>query len=211
MAEAGEAVCQGKARSDPVRVGVHDPAAFAALVDRYYASLLRYLTRQTGDAELAADLTQATFLAAFRCRHQLADEAAVGAWLFGIARNQLRMEWRRRRRRRFVSLDWLAPRREGTSSGAGPTLEAPALRADDASGPCAERDRIQRVLDQLGPTLREALLLHSLCGFSGGELAAIVGISPDAARKRIARAEAAFRERYRAAEAQDGVDDDARR
>ena len=213
MAETGDAVYQGNPGAVPARVGPLDEAAFGALIDRYYAPLMRYLTRQSSDAELAADLTQATFLAAYRCRDQLAEEGAVGAWLFGIARNELRMEWRRRRLRRLVSLEWLAPRVEGTAREgecrAPPGSGLAALRSADASEPCAERDRIQRVLDGLSPTLREALLLHSLCGFAGGEVAAIVGVSPAAARKRIARAEAAFRERYRASETENEVEGDA--
>lgn len=164
-----------------------DRAAFGALIDRHYAAVLRFLTRQTGDPELAADLTQACFLDAYRSRHQLADPDAFTAWLFGIARNQLRMEWRRRGLRRLVSLDWLTSRATDTM---------PALSRNDETTALHERDRIQQTLDELSPTLREALLLHNLCGFRGGEVAAILGISADAARKRIVRAEAEFRDRY---------------
>ena len=164
-----------------------DDASFAIVVDRHYASILRFLTRQTGDAELAADLTQACFLDAYRNRHQLAADDAVLGWIFSIARNQLRMEWRRRQVRRLVSLDWLIGR------GAAPPA---ALGREDGVAALAERDRIQQVLDAMSPALREALLLHSLCGFRGGEVATLLGISPAAARKRIVRAEAEFRERY---------------
>ncbi len=161
--------------------------AFDVLVDRYHAPLLQYLTRQTGHPELAADLTQETFLAAFRCLDQLADDGAFAAWLYGIARNQLRMEWRRRRLRRLVSLDWLPALLERDTS---------ALRLPDTSQHCEESDGIQRALDCLSPPLREALLLHSLGGFSGEEVARILGISPAAARKRISRAAAEFRRQY---------------
>lgn len=170
-----------------VDVDTGSRAAFDILVDRYHASLLRYLTRQTGNPELAADLTQETFLAAFRCLDQLAADDAFAGWLYGIARNQLRMEWRRRRLRRLVSLDWLPPLREGDNA---------ALRLPDASRPCEERDRIQRALDRLSSAQREALLLHSLGGFTGEEVARILGISPAAARKRISRAAADFRRQY---------------
>lgn len=162
-------------------------AAFAALVDRHYAPLLRYLTRQTGNPELAADLTQESFLVAYRAFGGLRVDACAGAWLYRIARNQLRMEWRRRRLRRLVSLDWLPP---------GAPAAFPALRRTDASGDCGERDRIQRALESLSPGLREALLLHDLAGFTGEEVARILGIQPAAARKRICRAEAAFRRAY---------------
>lgn len=172
-----------------VRQVAHDESRdeVAALVERFHSPLLRFLSRQTGDPELAADLAQETFLAAFRSFDGLVDERAVAGWLFAIARNQLRMEWRRRRIRRLISLDWLLTRND-------PAPHAPLV--PDEAEPSAERDAIQRILDQLNPALREALLLHSLCGFTGGEVAHILGISPDAARKRILRAEAAFRDRY---------------
>lgn len=168
-------------------VGTGTREAFEVLIDRYHAPLLQYLARQTGNPELAADLTQETFLAAFRCLDQLAADGAFAAWLYGIARNQLRMEWRRHRVRRLVSLDWL------------PTLlerDTPALRLSDPSQQCEERDGIQQALDNLSHQLREALLLHSLSGFSGEEVARILGISPAAARKRISRAAAEFRRQY---------------
>lgn len=164
-----------------------DAAVFGALIDQHYAAVLRFLTRQTGDSELAADLTQACFLDAYRSRHQLADQDAFAPWLFSIARNQLRMEWRRQKVRRLVSLDWLASR-------AGDVI--PALSRADDTAALHDRDRIQQVLDELSPTLREALLLHNLAGFGGAEVGGILGISADAARKRIVRAEAEFRQRY---------------
>jgi RNA polymerase sigma-70 factor (ECF subfamily) len=185
----------------PATAGDH--AAFGALVDQHYASVLRFLTRQTGDPELAADLTQACFLDAYRSRHQLANEDAFAAWLFGIARNQLRMEWRRRKLRRLVSLDWITDR-------AGEVI--PALSRNDETAALDDRDRIQRVLDEMSSTLREALLLHNVSGFRGGEVARILGISADAARKRIVRAEDEFRQRYGAAPPtaiKAGTDDDA--
>ena len=174
--------------------------AFATLVDRHHAPLLRYLTRQTGDAELAADLAQETFLAAFRSLGQLTDDGSFAAWLYGIARNRLRMEWRRRRLRRVVSLDWLP---------SGVEAVIPALRRPDVSRSYADRDVIQRALDTLSPPLREALLLHDLGGFGGEEVARILGISPAAARKRIVRAEAAFRRAHDAEHGMDGDDHDA--
>ena len=169
-----------------------DGVAFGVVIDRHYAAILRFLTRQTGDPELAADLTQACFLDAYRSRHQLASDEALAGWLFSIARNQLRMEWRRRKLRRLVSLDWLTSR--------APDIVT-ELSPEDGTAGLHERDRIQRTLDELSPGLREALLLHNLCGFRGGEVAEILGISADAARKRIVRAEAEFRDRYDAATA----------
>jgi RNA polymerase sigma-70 factor (ECF subfamily) len=182
-AEAVQTVIPGLALADQAEAVQH----YRLMVDRHYAPLLRYLTRQTGDPELAANVTQDAFLAAYRRYDQLRDGTAFAGWLYQIARNLLRMEFRRRRLRRIVSLDWL------TCQG-GET--AAVFRRPDAAGSTEEQDEIQRALGELSPVLREALLLHSLCGFSGGEVAGILGITPAAARKRICRAEAAFRARF---------------
>ncbi len=138
---------------------------------------------RTGDRELAADLVQATCLAAFRSRRQLANRGAFAAWLFQIARNELRMEWRRNQHRRPLSLDLLPDA----------ALARLGWTTDDESGPSVDRDQLQAALDRLSPPLREALILHGLCGFSGNELAELLGISPAAARKRIVRGAAACR------------------
>jgi RNA polymerase sigma factor (sigma-70 family) len=193
----GDVVNSG--RIDPVAIARTATADwFAVAIDRHYAPLLRYLTRQTGSPELAADLVQETFLAAYRAIDQLSDERAMVGWLYQIARNQLRMELRRRRVRRFVSLEWLSARADAV---------IPALRRADGSAGLHERDRIQQVLDELSPALREALLLHSLCGFTGEEVGRILGISAAAARKRIGRASTEFRLRY-GAEASENDEDE---
>ena len=64
--------------------------AFTVLVERYHAPVLRYLTRQLGSAELAEDLVQETFLDAYRSLRQLDERRAFAAWLYQIARNNLR-------------------------------------------------------------------------------------------------------------------------
>lgn len=172
--------------------------AFELLVERYHAPILRYLTRQTGDPELAADLAQETFLDAFRSLHRLGKEDySFAAWLHRIARHNLLVAWRWRRLRRLISLDWLLAQ-------TGPVL--PALQHNDVLRTTAERDLLQAVLSDLSPTLREALVLYSVQGFSGQEVAQILGIAAPAALQRIARAKEQFRARYWA---RSGGDDDA--
>lgn len=163
--------------------------AFTLLVERHHAAVLRYIARLVGDRELAADLVQETFLDAFRHLDRMRDDRSFAAWLYTIARNHVLMSWRRQRLRRFVSLDWLA-------AGIGAVL--PALRVPESNEACLEGDLIQQVLDDLKPSLREALLLHSLWGFSSQEVAQILGISLVAARKRIGRAKEQFRAEYAA-------------
>jgi RNA polymerase sigma-70 factor (ECF subfamily) len=161
-------------------------AAFVTLVERYEPAVLRYLYHRAGDSQLAADLTQETFLTAWRDLRRLRDERAFAGWLYRIAANQLRMAWRRERR--VVSLDWLAER----------GVPIPG-RTDNATA-TSERDAIGRALATISPKLREALLLHTVWGFIAAEVAKIQSISLAAARKRIGRASEQFRATYNAGE-----------
>lgn len=177
------------------RAGVE--AAWVALVERYYAPLLRYLTAQTRDPELAAELTQDTFLTAGTLRPRLPADRPFAAWLYRIAQNHLR-RWRRRGGLlRFVSLDWLF-------EWSGSTI-VPPHRAEDVETAAAAADLVRLALGGLSPTLREALLLHGLAGFTAPEVAQILGISLAAAERRISRAKERFRTRYRALADEEGV------
>lgn len=164
-------------------------AAWATLVERTYPPLRRYLATQTGDPELAADLTQEVFLAALVDLKRAPMDCPFVAWLHGIARHRLQRVWRRRGLRRFVSLERLLG-----SGAAAPSLTQPDTLATTAG----ERDLVQRVLDELGPSLREALLLHGLTGLTAREVAQVQGISLAAAERRISRARAQFRAHYNA-------------
>lgn len=159
--------------------------AFELIVDRYQARIGAYLLRETGDYELAADLTQETFLDAFRDISRVGDRS-IAPWLYRIARNNLLHSWRQQRLRRIVSLEWLC----------GTGVEPMALCSDDETINCHERDLIQTVLATLSPALRTPLLLQSLGGLRGSEVAQVLGISPEAARQRIARAKETFRLQY---------------
>ena len=161
--------------------------AFDQLVEQYYPLILRYLTRRTGDAELAADLTQETFLDAWRDLERLADGRAVAPWLYRIARNNLLPHWRRRQP---VSLDDLT-----AADGAEPH----PLRQADPTPTCDERALIAQVLGGLSAPLQEALLLHCQQGLTSEEVGQALAISGEAARKRIGRAKTQFRQDYRLA------------
>lgn len=157
------------------------------LLDRHHRELFDFMVRQTADPELAADLTQETVLAAFRNVHHLADPACFRAWLYGIARDQLRMEWRRRRSHPSVSLDALI---------ATSTPLPPVLRQHADHDAYYKRALILRTLDAMHPANCEALLPRCLWGFTGEDVARIVDITPAAARKRITRGIHEFRRLY---------------
>lgn len=160
--------------------------AFEALVDRYYVPIHSYLLRQCGDAELARDLTQETFLDAYRDRSRIPDDRPFAAWLYRVAHHNASHALRQRRVRRLISLDWLLSKR-----GPSPT----ELRLPSGAGAVDDQDLIQRVLNELRPEARSVLILYSE-GFKLYEIAKILGISYAAARKHNAEGKRAFQRRY---------------
>jgi RNA polymerase sigma factor (sigma-70 family) len=75
-----------------------DEGAFSELYGRHLPVIVGWLYRQTGDREVAADLSAEVFAAALiHARRYRAERGSAGAWLLGIARNKLRESARRRR------------------------------------------------------------------------------------------------------------------
>jgi RNA polymerase sigma-70 factor (ECF subfamily) len=81
---------------------------FEELVRRYERELFSYLRRYVGDADLAADVFQATFLQLHLKCSQFQEGRRLRPWLYTIATNQAIDAQRRNRRHRMVSLDILS-------------------------------------------------------------------------------------------------------
>jgi RNA polymerase sigma-70 factor (ECF subfamily) len=86
-----------------------DDDPFEAVVGAHHAEIRRYLLRITARVSDADDLSQETFLRAFRAHRSLPPGANVRAWLFAIAtnlcRNHFRAQTRRRRAYAAAALD----------------------------------------------------------------------------------------------------------
>lgn len=133
-----------------------------------------------GDRAAAEDLVQEAFVRAWRgLPPDLADDQQR-AWLHRTARNLVIDELRRRSRRPTVSLDGL-----GSMSSA----DAPPDVLDAARDGLASLSAHERFL----------ILLRFEAGFAHAEIAALLETSEEAARKRVARARAAFIHAYRRA------------
>lgn len=171
---------------DRLRAG--EAAAFDRLVNERSADIYALLYRLTEDAEEARDLTQETFLQAFRSIAHFRGEADLRTWLYRIAVNQARNRWRwwrRRRRGVTVSLD-----------ATDETHELPLAsrlvdeRADDpeASALAHEREKILlAAVRTLARPYREAVVLRDVEGLSYEEVAAALDISVGTVKSRLSR------------------------
>lgn len=142
-----------------------DLAAFELLVRAYQEPVWRFLRRLLGDAGVAEDVAQETFLRVFRRLPTFAFEAKFSTWVFQIARNAGVDELRSRQRR--ISLASLAP------------PPPPAVGMAEA------RAEIDAALASLPVDLREAILLIEVLGLRYHEVARVLGVPEGTVKSRV--------------------------
>lgn len=134
---------------------------FAQLVRRYQTELYNYLLRYLGDAQLAEDAFQNTFLQLHLKCEQFEPGRKLRPWLYTIATNQAIDGQRRNRRHRHMSLD--APASGGTDEGDSTGRLLNLLRSDETD-PWEEASQqehrvwLQEALEALPDHLR--LVVH---------------------------------------------------
>ena len=102
MAASSQDACAGilmdESGSLIARVRDGDKTAFRLIFERHHRLVLRFLYGMVGEHGLAEELTQETFMRAYRNIHSLRDEAMLSTWLCGIAKNTASNALRSRRR-----------------------------------------------------------------------------------------------------------------
>jgi RNA polymerase sigma-70 factor, ECF subfamily len=160
-----------------------DRTAFEHLFEEFSAPIYNYVLRMVGDADRAADITQDTFIKAYRKLDSLTDEHSTKSWLYRIATNTAIDEMRRRR--------WVSP--------VGIDDEGQPERPDERPGPEAQvmagmlDERIQRALLLLRPNHRQCLVLSDLEDMSAQQIGEVMGLSYGAVRTLLCRARGEMR------------------
>jgi RNA polymerase sigma-70 factor (ECF subfamily) len=161
-----------------------DREAFSRLVERHHRRVFGTAHHMLGDREAAADMTQDTFLAAWRSLGGFEERARFSTWITKIAMNRCRNALR-----------------AFAAARTGPLLTDPP--ADPARGPeAAVGDRevaahLERALGQIDPGHREILILREIDGLSYDEMAEILDLEAGTVKSRLHRARAALREKLR--------------
>jgi RNA polymerase sigma-70 factor (ECF subfamily) len=169
-----------------------DVRALSMLYEQFRRPIHSYAYRLLGSREDADDITQEVFMRVFMAWDGLQDRDHLSAWLYRIATN-LCVDLLRRRKRiswRFLSQHT----RDEQHCNNAESLFSPT----DSGGipEIAEREHIQLALANMPEEYVVALLLNTAQGIPYQEVAAFVGISPNAAATRISRAKKMFAEQY---------------
>jgi RNA polymerase sigma-70 factor (ECF subfamily) len=169
--------------------GVRDRAAFDRLFEEFSPAIFNYVLRMVGDRDRAADITQDTFIKAYRKLDTLTDEKSTRSWLYRIATNTAIDEMRRRRWVRPLQADG-DEREDRPDTGPGPEALVMDATLDD---------RIQRALLRLRPNHRQCLILSDVEDMSAHQIGEVMDLSYGAVRTLLCRARGEMR-RFLAAE-----------
>ncbi|MDT5157078.1 MAG: polymerase sigma-70 factor, subfamily [Acidobacteriota bacterium] len=179
------------------RLRAGDAPAFNRLVEERSGDIYALLYRLTEDPEEARDLTQETFLQAFRNIANFRGEADLRTWLYRIAVNQARNRWRwwkRRRRDRTFSLD--APAAEGFDAPLSAGLASENAPDPERQTLARERERaLHAALGSLSRPYREVIVLRDIEGLSYEEVAHALDLNVGTVKSRLSRGRNELRRR----------------
>lgn len=150
----------------------HSEEAFVALLRQHVNLVYATALRQVGDPGAAEEITQNVFVALAQSAGKLGSHPTIAGWLHSTTLNKSR-EWlrkeMRRRRREAIAVNLQAVRAEGESVWASllPLLDEALLKMRE--------------------TDRHAVILHYMEGRNFQEVGSVLGVSEDAARKRVNR------------------------
>lgn len=157
--------------------------AFNILVGRYSERLTHYLFGFLGDMRRCEDLLQETFLRVYRNRHSYRRIAKFSTWLYTIAGNLARSEYRKKKRRRLYSLQSVNRDNEEYE------MEVPdeSFSPDTITESKIQDKHIQQALDDIPSSFREVVVLRDVQQLAYEEIAEITGLPMGTVKSRINR------------------------
>ena len=161
------------------------PWSFDQIYDEYQPRIYNYVYHLVGDREQADDLTQDTFLKAFRALPKMDTSALkLSAWLYCIARNTAFDALRRRRLKAWLAWQDL-------------DCELADAAGDDPQEIYGAVELVRAALQRMPHRYRLALLLRTQLGFSHSEIARAINLSEGGIKMYLTRARQSFREQYK--------------
>lgn len=160
-------------RDQIARAAAGDKTAQSALVNRHMPVVWRVAYRMLRDRQEAEDVTQETFLRAWKMLPDWEDRAKFSTWACTVAINLCRD---RLKKKAPVLMDEL------------PEQSDPAMRPDQALHQKQATGRIAGLVDQLPERQKEALTLCAFEGMGNIEAAGVMDISVEALESLLSRA-----------------------
>jgi len=165
------------------RVANRDPRALEELFARHHAAMYQHAVMTSHDAAAADDALQETFIAVWKHAGAFRGATSVRAWLYTIARNAVRRQFRKRAGEEdVVSLEALAQ-----EAGWGD-----ASASDRVVAAVEDRERVRKALATMTEADREVLSLVDVEGLSLEDAAIALDLALAALKSRLHRARLRF-------------------
>jgi len=152
----------------------NDEQAFGELVKRYYPLVHRTVTASISNAQTAEDVSVSVFEQLARSARNMSSGVVIGGWLFKtahfLAQNAYRQEMRRRKRDAEALSLMIIEHRQNENVSENALFSS-----------------VESALMGLNERDRNAVVLRHMQGMSLAETAEALGISKDAAEKRVSR------------------------
>ena len=160
------------------RARAGDPAAERGLYEAHVDRVYRLVYRFAGDADLARDFTQDTFIRAFERLGDFRGESQFATWLHAIAVSVALNGLRDVRRRRARETDLV----EGHEVAATGREAEPDLKR-----------RLAAAIDALPEGYRTVFVMHDVEGYTHEEIGGVLGVEVGTSKAQLSRARAKLR------------------
>ena len=163
-----------------------DDNAFSVLVRKYQKQVHALAWRKIGDFHIAEEITQDTFLKAYKRLASLKEPQRFDSWLYVIAANRC-SSWLRKKRLWTQPLEELeetdnAHVQTGTYSGY-------VAAENERTSTEAQRDVVKKLLEKLQESERTIITLHYFGEMSCTEIGTFLGVSKNTIKSRLRRAQ----------------------
>lgn len=162
--------------------------AFNILVQRYKNPLTNFVFRFLGDYEACNDVVQETMIKIYRYKDSYSSVAKFSTWIYTIAGNLARTEYRRQRKRNIFSINDYGEEHKTYE------LSDETYRPDVITDSGIKDEFIQKALLKVKEAYREAVILRDIQGMSYEEISEILGVNEGTVKSRINRGRAQLQE-----------------
>ena len=165
------------------KVASDDERAFTEFIERYKNRLFNFIIRILPEKETAEDILQDTFLRVYNQRKNYSPDYALSTWVYTIALNLARSELRKRKLRKYLSLDFLKEESD---------VELPDTTNPE---PGKLKPLLEKAIKALPEEYRMAFVLCDIERLPYHEIAEIMRVPVGTVKSRINRARTMLREK----------------
>jgi len=156
--------------------------AYSEIVIRYKDRLVNFLFRYTGNKDDSEDLAQDAFIKLYRSKHLYQEIAKFSTWFYTIAINIAKTSLKKKSRMSTLSISDYDPENDKDFD-----IPAVTIEPDVQANASIENEYIQKAINSLEETYREAIILRDIQDLDYEEIANTLNVPIGTVKSRINR------------------------